>query len=187
LTLLLDTLLPPLAGRLGLRTLGVHLLLDDPLAGLLSLGLVDVFNESTLVLEGVTLGEVVELVVEVPVDLSGGAVLDEETAEDTEMGIQTIWLGIRASLVPFLLPKPRCRPIRRAAVSSRARARECMVTGLRMMRPSETSLRMVWRELALEISLISLGSIQTLFLPHLRTAAESRFCSRIVLIFDNVV
>lgn len=74
-----------------------------PLAGLLSLGLVDldemsvtsadrvmmswstyVFNESTLVLEGVTLGEVVELVVEVLVDLSGGTVLDEETAEDTE-------------------------------------------------------------------------------------------------------
>jgi hypothetical protein len=43
-----------------------------------------VFNESTLVLEGVTLGEVVELVVEVLVDLSGGAVLDEKTAEDTE-------------------------------------------------------------------------------------------------------
>jgi hypothetical protein len=43
-----------------------------------------VFNESTLVLEGVTLGEVVELVVEVLVDLAGGAVLDEETAEDSE-------------------------------------------------------------------------------------------------------
>jgi hypothetical protein len=43
-----------------------------------------VFNESTLVLEGVTLGQVVELVVEVLVDLSGGTVLDEETAEDTE-------------------------------------------------------------------------------------------------------
>lgn len=43
-----------------------------------------VFNESTLVLEGVTLGEEVELVVEVLVDLAGGAVLDEETAEDTE-------------------------------------------------------------------------------------------------------
>jgi len=56
LTLLLDTLLPPLPRRLGLRTLGVHLFLDSPLAGLLSLGLVDVFNESTLVLEGVTLG-----------------------------------------------------------------------------------------------------------------------------------
>ena len=67
-----------------------------PLAGLLSLGLVDlcgmsvtsadrvmmswstyVFNESTLVLEGVTLGEVVQLVVEVLVDLSGGTVLDK--------------------------------------------------------------------------------------------------------------
>jgi hypothetical protein len=36
-----------------------------------------VFNESTLVLEGVTLGQVVELVVEVLVDLSCGAVLDE--------------------------------------------------------------------------------------------------------------
>jgi hypothetical protein len=36
-----------------------------------------VFNESTLVLEGVTLGQVVELVVEVLVNLSCGAVLDE--------------------------------------------------------------------------------------------------------------
>jgi hypothetical protein len=43
-----------------------------------------VFNESTLVLEGVTLGKVVELVVEVLVDLSGGTVLNEKTAEDTE-------------------------------------------------------------------------------------------------------
>jgi hypothetical protein len=43
-----------------------------------------VFDESTLVLECVTLGEEVELVVEVLVDLSGGTVLDEETAEDTE-------------------------------------------------------------------------------------------------------
>jgi hypothetical protein len=36
-----------------------------------------VFNERTLVLEGVTLGEVVQLVVEVLVDLASGAVLDE--------------------------------------------------------------------------------------------------------------
>lgn len=43
-----------------------------------------VFNESTLVLEGVTLGEMVQLVVEVLVDLAGGAVLDEKTAEDSE-------------------------------------------------------------------------------------------------------
>jgi hypothetical protein len=35
-----------------------------------------VFNKSTLVLEGVTLGQVVELVVKVLIDLSGGTVLD---------------------------------------------------------------------------------------------------------------
>ena len=41
-------------------------------------------NEGTLVLEGVTLGEVVQLVVEVLVDLAGGTVLDQKAAEDTE-------------------------------------------------------------------------------------------------------
>jgi len=43
-----------------------------------------VLDEGTLVLEGVTLAQVVELVVEVLVDLAGGAVLDEQTTEDTE-------------------------------------------------------------------------------------------------------
>lgn len=41
-------------------------------------------NEGTLVLEGVTLAQVVELVVEVLVDLAGSAVLDQQTTEDTE-------------------------------------------------------------------------------------------------------
>lgn len=41
-------------------------------------------NEGTLVLEGVTLAQVVELVVKVLVDLAGSTVLDEQTAEDTE-------------------------------------------------------------------------------------------------------
>jgi hypothetical protein len=36
-----------------------------------------VLNKGTLVLEGVTLAQVVELVVEVLVDLSGGTVLDQ--------------------------------------------------------------------------------------------------------------
>ena len=40
-TLVLDALLSPLAGSLGLRTLGVHLLLELGLAGGLSLGLVN--------------------------------------------------------------------------------------------------------------------------------------------------
>lgn len=43
-----------------------------------------VFDEGTLVLEGVTLAQVVELVIEVLVDLAGSAVFDEETAEDSE-------------------------------------------------------------------------------------------------------
>ena len=43
-----------------------------------------VLNEGTLVLEGVTLGEVVQLVVKVLVDLSSSAVLDQKAAEDTE-------------------------------------------------------------------------------------------------------
>jgi len=41
-----------------------------------------VLNETALVLEGVTLGEMVELVVKVLVDLTAGAVLHEETTED---------------------------------------------------------------------------------------------------------
>ena len=40
-TLVPDALLSPLAGGLGLRTLGVHLLLELGLAGGLSLGLVN--------------------------------------------------------------------------------------------------------------------------------------------------
>lgn len=52
------------------------------------------------------------------------------------------------------------------------------MTGLRMMRPSSTSLRIVWRELALEISLTSLGSSQILRFPQPTTDAARRFCVR---------
>lgn len=48
-----------------------------------SSGMTYVLNEGTLVLEGVTLAQVVELVVEVLVDLAGGTVADEETTENT--------------------------------------------------------------------------------------------------------
>lgn len=40
-------------------------------------------NESALVLEGVTLAQVVELVVEVLVDLARGTVADEQATENT--------------------------------------------------------------------------------------------------------
>lgn len=73
-----------LAGSSGLGALGVHLLLKSPLAGLLSLGAVDVLNQGSLVLEGVTLAGVVQLVVQVLVDLAAGTVLDQEAAEDTQ-------------------------------------------------------------------------------------------------------
>lgn len=82
--LLLSALEPALTGSLGLSTLGVHLLLESTLTGSLSLGLVDVLNQSTLVLEGVTLAQLVQAVVKVLVDLAGLTVLDEEPAEDTE-------------------------------------------------------------------------------------------------------
>jgi hypothetical protein len=36
------------------------------------------------VLEGVTLGQVIQLVVEVLIDLAAGSVLDEKTAEDSQ-------------------------------------------------------------------------------------------------------
>lgn len=52
------------------------------------------------------------------------------------------------------------------------------MTCLRMIRPSETSFRIVWRELALEISFTSLGSSQILRLPHPTTEAASRFWVR---------
>lgn len=112
-------------------------------------------NKGTLVLEGVTLAQVVELVVEVLVDLASGAVLDEQAAEDTQtthphdLTVSNVsaycfriyaiavsiasprqcnislplsthpnpplpfkaqvhtYVGILASAVPFLLPKPR--------------------------------------------------------------------------------
>lgn len=166
-------------------------------------------DQRALVFESVTLGQVVQFVVQVLVDLAACAVLDEETAEDTEtthphdvtispkvsirlselpFGHVCIsgdislkdqrlftYLGILASAVPFLLPKPRCLPILLAAVRARDLARECMVTGLRMMRPSEMSLRTVWRELALEISFTSFGSSQILRLPQPATDAARRF------------
>merc|ERR1712051_786691 len=85
--------------------------------------------------------------------------------------------GIRASLVPFLLPKPVWRPLRLASVLSRTREREWTATGFLMTRPSLMSLRIFCLELALEISLISLGSNQTLFLPHFITEEASLFCN----------
>lgn len=61
--LCLDTLLSPLAGCLGLVALGLHFFLQDTLTLLLGLSLVDMLDQCSLVLEGVTLAQVIELVV----------------------------------------------------------------------------------------------------------------------------
>jgi hypothetical protein len=42
------------------------------------------FNKTALVLEGVTLGEMVEFVVKVLVNLAAGTILDEQTTEDSQ-------------------------------------------------------------------------------------------------------
>ena len=44
----------------------------------------------------------------------------------------------------------------------------------------------ILRELALAISLVSLGSNQTLFLPHFSTAEANRFCNLSVLKKDKI-
>lgn len=100
--------------------------------------------------------------------------------------IENPYLGILASAVPFLLPKPLCRPILRAAFSRRALARECIATGFLMMRPSLTNLRTVCLELAFEISLLSEGSSQILRFPQPITAAASRFWVRKLTLQDHV-
>ena len=50
--------------------------------------------------------------------------------------------GILALAVPLRLPKPECLPLRLASAFLRVRALECTATGLRMIKPSLTNLRM---------------------------------------------
>lgn len=99
------------------------------------------------------------------------------------------------------------RPLRRANVFLRQRAREWTVTGFLMIRPSFTSFRICWpveqkqcnkdgcllctqiyrsaleckayysREFALAISLVSFGSSHTFFLPQRKTLDAKRFWS----------
>lgn len=68
-------------------------------------------NQGALVLEGVTLGGVVQLVVEVLVDLAGGTVLDQEAAENSLTAhpddlpiIQRVSLGQLSAADSLLFP-----------------------------------------------------------------------------------
>jgi hypothetical protein len=68
---------------LVLSTEDISLFSESLGTNLFSLSLVDVFHQDTLVLETVTLGLEVELVVQVLVDLASFSVLGQETTEDT--------------------------------------------------------------------------------------------------------
>ena len=80
--LLLVANLAALAHGLVLGTEGGGLLGEVLGTDLLGLGLVDVFHQDTLVLEAVTLGLEVQVVVQVLVDLASLTVLAEKTAEN---------------------------------------------------------------------------------------------------------
>ena len=72
---------------------------------------------------------------------------------------------------------PVCLPFLLASFLKATLAREWTTAGFLMMRPSRWRRAILRRELAREISLISLGSSQILRCPHLRTSAARRFCN----------
>ena len=72
-----------IAAYLVLDTAGLHLVGEDLGAGLLGLGLVDVLHQDTLVLEDVTLGLLVELVVAAGCRVSEGG--SESRSGDAQM------------------------------------------------------------------------------------------------------
>merc|ERR1712029_1309893 len=76
-------LLAPLTGFLHLGTASLGLVSQHLGPGLLRLLLVDVLHEHALVLEHVTLGLQVELVIQVAVDLLGLTVATEQATKDT--------------------------------------------------------------------------------------------------------
>jgi hypothetical protein len=68
---------------LVLGTENISLFSESLSTNLFSLGLVDVFHQDTLVLETVTLGLQVKVVIQVLIDLASFSVLGEKTTEDT--------------------------------------------------------------------------------------------------------
>merc|ERR1719329_660877 len=90
-------------------------------------------------------------------------------------------------MVPRRLPAPWWRPLRFASRFLRTRERECIFTGLRLMRPSLSNFLMLKRELAMEISLASLGSSQMRPFPQSLMDAANLFCSFIDILPAEVL
>merc|ERR1719461_1349836 len=169
--------LAPLTGLLNLGPSGVSLIAQHFGPSLFGLLLVNEFHQDTLVLEHITLGLQVQLVVQVTVDLLGLTVTFEESPQHSHPLHPHLFLRHSSILSTFPLTITGVTALRRASVLSRTRDLECTATGFLITRPSLISLRIFCLELALAISLISLGSSQTLFLPHFMTEAAKRFCS----------
>ena len=122
--------------------------------------------------------------------------------------IQITFSGRRALAVPLRLPypntcipalvtdinysyyihdQPECLPFLLASRALLTRDLEWMVVGFLMIKPSLTNFLTFCLELALLISVVSLGSSQILRLPHFSTEAASLFCSRRVLKYLIIV
>merc|ERR1719277_2719644 len=86
----------------------------------------------------------------------------------------SFWL-VLALAVPFLLPKPLWRPFLLASLLAPTRDLEWTATGFLMTRPSLISFLTLARELALAISLISLGSSQTFFFSTFHNISREAF------------
>lgn len=65
-----------------------------------------VFDQSSLVLEGVTLAQLVELVIEMLVNLASSTVLDEKTSEHAEASHPEDLAAIQRISTIFLLYQP---------------------------------------------------------------------------------
>lgn len=130
--LLRDSLLSPLPGRLGLRTLRVHLLLQDTFAGFLGLRLMDLFtgtvshpihssthpltpsrrSQLTCSINALLCLKVLPLLrwysswYRCLSILPDARYLTRRRRRTRRRRIHRTWLGMRASLVPFLFPKP---------------------------------------------------------------------------------
>lgn len=84
LLLLLDSLSSSFTGSSVSQSSGLGLLLKSLLTQSLGLGLDDVLNQCSLVLEGVTLGRLVQRVVQVSVNLTSVSVLGQQSSQDSQ-------------------------------------------------------------------------------------------------------
>lgn len=91
--------------------------------------------------------------------------------------IQATFSAIQALAVPFGLPHPYACLSCRLRCFSNNKLGEWTSTGFQMISPSLINFQICWWELALEISLVSLGSKPTFFLPQKRTLQPSLFWS----------